>query len=89
MLTVDRVGEIINRVVREARVRWKEAWVDRVKVGRSRIYVYMVVGGYNVKVILYRSKVKVRVYSRLKGLSIALQRIFEREYRKAMVEKRL
>ncbi len=86
MLTPELLYSILDKVLHEARLRWKEAWVTRIKIGSGKIFVYMIVGenATNVKVIIYRSKVKVRVYTKLKGLAIALQRIFEREYERAL-----
>ncbi len=83
---MEKLLSIIEYVVREARIRWRDVRVDRVKEARSKYYVYMVVSGYNVKAIVYKYRFKVRVYSRLKGLSIALQRIFERGYRRVLRE---
>ncbi len=84
MLTNDVLEEIIRLVLKESRIKWKDAWVDKIKIGRTKIHIYMHVAGENVKVILYRNRVKVRVYSRLKGLSISLQRIYERIYNRVV-----
>lgn len=84
MLTLDKLNSILERVLLEARKRWVNAWVERIKVCKGKFIILMVVGESRVKVIVYRGSIKVRVYSRLKGLSISLQRIYEREYRRVV-----
>ena len=83
MLNMEMLEDIVYGALKEARIRYGDAWIDRIKVASRKIYVYMNVSGEKVKVIIYRDQIRVRVYSRLKGLSIALQRIYEREYHKA------
>ena len=58
----------------EARRRWIDIEIDKVKVRRSKIEVYMRIRGENVKIIIY-SDGRVWVVSRLKGLNIALKRV--------------
>ncbi|GEM_PF-1671133 len=84
MLNTRILEDIVYGFLREARIRYGESWVERIKLSSSKATLYMVVGGERVKAIIYRDKVKVRVYSRLKGLCIAVQRILEREYIKAL-----
>lgn len=82
MLTLEELNIILENVLREARRRWVEAWVEEIKVSKRKFLVFMVVSNNKVKAIIYRDNIKVRVYTRLKGLSISLRRIFEREYEK-------
>ena len=84
MLNMEVLEDIIYGFLKEARIRYKEVWIDRIKITSSKVFLYMVVGEERIKAIIYRDNVRVRVYSRLKGLSISLQRIIEREYRKAL-----
>ncbi len=82
MLMLDDLNNILENVLKEARRKWVEAWVERIKVSKRKFIVFMVVSNNKVKVIIYRDNIKVRVYSNLKGLSISLKKIIQREYEK-------
>ncbi|WFO76191.1 hypothetical protein J4526_05000 [Desulfurococcaceae archaeon MEX13E-LK6-19] len=82
MLMLDDLNNILENVLKEARRKWIEAWVERIKVSKRKFIVFMVVSNNKVKVIIYRDNIKVRVYSQLKGLSISLKKIIQREYEK-------
>lgn len=84
MLNMEMLEDIIYGLLKEARARYREVWIDRIKITNSKIFLYMIIGKEKVKVIIYRDNVRVRVYSRLRGLSISIQRIIEREYRKVL-----
>ncbi len=75
---------ILDDLLREARMRWKEVYIDRVKVSKSKVFIYMSIEGTNIKAIIYRNRIKVRVYCRLKGMSISLQRMLERIYKRTV-----
>ncbi len=58
----------------EARRRWIDIEIDKVKVRKSKIEVYMKIRGEKVKIIVYKDG-RVWVVSRLKGLNISLKKI--------------
>ena len=58
----------------EARRRWIDIGIDKVKVRKSKIEVYMEIRGEKVKIIVYKDG-RVWVVSRLKGLNISLKKI--------------
>lgn len=58
----------------EARRRWIDVEIDKIKVRRFKIEVYLKIRGEKVKIILYKDG-RVRVFSRLKGLNISFKKI--------------
>lgn len=89
MLSLNGLNTIIENVLREARRKWVEAWVEKIKVLKRKFVLTMSIGGNKVKIIIYRDQAKVRVYCRLRGLSISLRKIFLREYEKYLRLKEL
>ena len=74
-----RMIEEMPRMLAEIRRKWPGSTLDRVKVSKNRIYLFFRINGVNVKAILYPAKGwKVRVYSPLQGVNIALKRLLER-----------
>ncbi len=61
----------------EARRRWIDIEIDKIKVRRSKIEVYMVIRSTKVKIIIYKDG-RVWVVSKLKGLNISLKKIVTR-----------
>lgn len=85
MLSLPRLLNIIERVLKELRYRYGESYVYRIKEYKSKFKINMVVDKINVKIIVYKNRTKARVYAgNLRGLEISVRRIFMREYNKEM-----
>ncbi len=71
--------EWLEWVLREARSRWKDVSVDKVKARKTKLEVYMKVMGRPVKVVIsLTGERKIRVYSPWTSVDLALKRIFAR-----------
>ncbi|MEM0379900.1 MAG: hypothetical protein QXX35_03185 [Desulfurococcaceae archaeon] len=76
--------EIIKRFISSARYRYGDVFVEKISIRKSKYIVYMRIMNNRVKVIVNKRRVNVRVYCGLKGLEIAVRRMFTREYVKVV-----
>jgi hypothetical protein len=85
LLSLPRLLNMIDRILKELRYKFGETRIIRIKEYKSKYEIIMVVENNNVKIIVYKDRVKARVYAGgLKGLEISLRRIFMREYEKEL-----
>jgi hypothetical protein len=85
LLSLPRLLNIIERVLKELRYKFGEVRIIRIKEYKSKYEIIMIVENNNVKVIIYKDRIKTRVYAGgLRGLEISLRRIFVREYEKEL-----
>ena len=84
MLSLPRLINILDRVLKELRYRYNDVYVEKIKEGKSKYEIYMFVNNKKVKIIVNKYKLSVRVYAGLKGLEISIRRMLLREYDKEM-----
>ncbi len=77
MSVIDSDWSWLRDLYFEARRRWIDVEIDKIKVRRSKVEVYMRIREEKVKIIIYRDG-RIWVASRLKGLNIALKNIVTR-----------
>ncbi|ABN70435.1 hypothetical protein Smar_1344 [Staphylothermus marinus F1] len=85
MLSLPRLINILERLLKEFRQKYGETYISRIKEYKSKFEISMIVDKNRVKIIVYKNKVKARVYAgNLRGLEISIRRMFLREYDKEM-----
>ncbi len=84
MLSLPRLINILNRVLKELRYRYADVYIEGIKERKSKYEIYLCIDNKKVKIIVNKYKLNVRVYAGLKGLEISLRRILLREYDKEM-----
>ncbi len=89
MITPQMLFNILERVVKDLRRRYGDkVFIDKIVEHRSKYVIYMAVNNRNVKIILYKNKISLRVYSGLRGLDISIRRILTRECEKELRMKK-
>ncbi|ADI32206.1 hypothetical protein [Staphylothermus hellenicus] len=85
MLSLPRLINILERLLKELRRKYGETYIYRIKEYKSKFKINMIVDKNRVKIIVYKDKVKARVYAgNLRGLEISIRRMLIREYNKEM-----
>lgn len=80
MLTLDHLMEILYRFKLVVKRRYGDVIIDKISIHKSKYIIYMYVLNNNVKVVIDKKRVKVRVYCGLMSLENNIRRILTREY---------
>jgi len=84
MLTRIKLLVILDRLIREFKRRHIEIVVDKIIERKSKYVVLARIMDRNLKIIICKNNVKVRAYSGLTGMDIAVRRVLIREYNKVL-----
>ncbi len=89
MITPDDLLHIMDKVLKELRIKYGDIFIDRIKILQSRYIVYIVVNGRRGKIIIDKNASSIRVYTGLTGQEISIRRIIRREIDRYTRLKRL
>ncbi len=89
MITPDDLLYIMDKVLKELRIKYGDIFIDRIKILQSRYIVYIVVNGRRGKIIIDKNASSIRVYTGLTGQEISIRRIIRREIDRYTRLKRL
>ena len=89
MITPDDLLYIMDKVLKELRIKYGDTFIDRIKILQSRYIVYIVVNGRKGKIIIDKNASSIRVYTGLTGQEISIRRIIRREIDRYTRLKRL
>ena len=84
MLTRAKLMLILDKLTREFKHRHIEIAVEKIIEHKSKYIVLARIMDRNLKIIIYKNIVKVRAYSGLTGMDVAVRKVLIREYNKVL-----